>query len=91
MSYNTYRRIRRRYHTEVHGYDYAQQFEGWSYWKKDHGDHKIGDKKELFKAYLPLATVPVSELDFSPIGMPISGVYGAEFEGVDDDDMDEDD
>lgn len=91
MSYNTYRRIRRRYHTEVHGYDYAQQFEGWSYYKKAQGDHEVGDQKEFFKAYKPLPSTPVSSLDFSPIGMPLSGVYGAEFEGADDDDLDDDD
>jgi hypothetical protein len=45
MSYNTYRRIRRRYHTEVHGYEYGQSFEGWSLYKKDQGDHKIGDRR----------------------------------------------
>jgi hypothetical protein len=33
MTYNTYRRIRRRYHTEVLGLERAQEFEGWSYWK----------------------------------------------------------
>lgn len=91
MSYNTYRRIRRRYHTEVHGYEYGQQFEGWSKYKKDTGSHKEGDNKEFFKAYQPLVSVPISTLDFKPIGMPLGGVYGAEFEGADDDDMDDDD
>jgi hypothetical protein len=33
MTYNTYRRIVRRYHTEVHGFEYAEKFEGWSYYK----------------------------------------------------------
>lgn len=90
MSYNTYRRIRRRYHTEVHGLDYAQKFEGWSKYKQDTGDHKAGDNKEFFKAYQPLPNTPVSSLDFKPIGMPLGGVYGAEFEGYADDDMDDD-
>jgi hypothetical protein len=91
MSYNTYRRIRRRYHTEVHGIDYAREFEGWSYYKKDQGDHKIGDQKEFFKAYAPLPATPVSSLDFSAIGMPLAGVYGAEFEGTEGDDIDDED
>lgn len=91
MSYNTYRRIRRRYHTEIHGLDYARQFEGWSKYKVDVGEHEAGDNKEFFKAYQPLPSTPISTLDFSPIGMSLNGVYGAEFEGVDDDDMDEND
>lgn len=89
MSYNTYRRIRRRYHTEFHGIDYARQFEGWSKYKTAVGDHEVGDDKEYFKAYMPLLSTPVSSLDFSPIGMPLGGVYGAEFEGTNDDDMDD--
>lgn len=56
MSYNTYRRIRRRYHTEVHGYEYAQAFEG---------ENKKG---EYFKAYKPLPHCTVDTLDFGPIG-----------------------
>lgn len=85
MSYNTYRRIRRRYHTEVMGYEYAQQFEGWSYYKKGPNE---GEKKEFFKAYQPLPHTLVDTLDFRKIGMPLGGTYGAEFEG---DDYDEDD
>lgn len=89
MSYNTYRRIRRRYHTEVHGLDYAKGFEGWSHYKKPQGEHEVGDEKEFFKAYAPLPQTPVSSLDFSSIAMPLDGVYGAEFEGMDDDDLDD--
>lgn len=68
MSYNTYRRIRRRYHTEVLGYDRAKEFEGWSYHKKG---PKEGKKKEHFKAYQPLPHVLISDCDFSPIGLPL--------------------
>ena len=88
MSYNTYRRIRRRYHTEVHGPDYAAQFEGWSHYKMDTPTAKAGDQKEYFKAYPLLPSVPISTLDFSPIGLPLSGEYGVEFQG---EDLDEDD
>lgn len=56
MNYNTYRRIRRRYHTEVHGFEYAQQFEG---------ENKKG---EYFKAYKPLPHCTADTLDFGPIG-----------------------
>lgn len=87
MTYNTYRRIRRRWHTEVHGLEFAQQFEGWSYYKK--GDRE-GEKKEFFKAYGPLPSVHCSTLDLSPIGMPLNGTYGGEFVGGEDDDEDED-
>lgn len=87
MSYNTYRRIRRRYHTEVHGYDYAQQFEGWSVYKKG---PKTGEKKEFFKAYQPLPSTLITSLDFSRIGIPLNGVTPVEYSG-DGDDWDDDD
>jgi len=75
MSYNTYRRIRRRYHTEVLGYERAVQFEGWSYYKKG---PKTGEQKEFFKAYHPLESVTIDSLDFSGIHLPYSpGKYGA--------------
>lgn len=61
MTYNTYRRIRRRYHTEVHGYEYAQQFEG---------ENKKG---QYFKAYKPLPYCTVDTLDFGPIGYDAPG------------------
>lgn len=79
MSYNTYRRIRRRYHTEVLGYEKAQEFEGWSYYKKG---PKIGEEKEFFKAYLPLEHCSIHDLDFSAINLPFvpgGGEYGAAF------------
>lgn len=75
LSYNTYRRIKRRFHTEVMGYDYAQQFEGWSRYKLG---PKEGENREFFKAYPPLPHVPVNQLDFTPIGLPsiarVSGI-----------------
>lgn len=88
MSYNTYRRIRRRYHTEVLGYERAQEFEGWSYYKTG---EKKGEQKEFFKAYLPLPSVKIDTLDFTPIGMPLGKRYGAEFEGEIEEDEEDDD
>lgn len=86
MTYNTFRRIVRRYHTEVLGYEKAQEFEGWSYHKKG---PKTGEQKEYFKAYQLLPRCPVDSLDFSPIGMPITRAYGEPF--VEGQDMDDDD
>lgn len=88
MTYNTYRRIRRRYHTEVLGYEKAQQFEGWSYYKK--GDN-IGEPKEFFKAYKPLPSTSIHHLDFRAIRLPLNGVKGIEFSGEIDEDEDDDD
>jgi hypothetical protein len=92
MTYNTYRRIRRRYHTEVLGYERAQEFEGWSYYKKG---PKEGEQKEFFKAYQPLDDCWISDLDFKGIHLPFSpGSLGApllvtgdhvEFDDLDDD------
>jgi len=67
MTYNTYRRIRRRYHTEVLGYERAQEFEGWSYYKKG---AKTGEQKEYFKAYQPLESITIDQLDLSGIMLP---------------------
>jgi len=89
MTYNTYRRIRRRWHTEVLGYEKAKQFEGWSYYKKG---PKEGEQKEFFKAYQPLPSVNIHDLDFKCIGMPFGERYGAEFDGsldMEDEDDDE--
>lgn len=75
MTYNTYRRIRRRYHTEVLGYEKAQEYEGWSYYKNG---PKKGEQKEFFKAYQPLPNTPISGLDFTGIHLPYApGTYGA--------------
>lgn len=86
MSYNTYRRIRRRYHTEVLGYEVAQTFEGWSYYKKG---PQLGEQKEFFKAYQPLPHTLISDLDFSSIKLPWGREYGEDY--VEDGDDDEDD
>jgi hypothetical protein len=88
MTYNTFRRIVRRFHTEVYGEEYAKQFEGWSFWKK--GD-KLGEQKEFFKLYKLLPSVKVDKLDFAAIGMPISRSYGEPFIGGSEDDSNDDD
>lgn len=88
MTYNTYRRIRRRYHTEVLGYEAAQEFEGWSHYKQG---PKAGEQKEFFKAYQPLPSTPAASLDFSRIGLPLDGSYGVAYDGGDAEDEDEDD
>jgi hypothetical protein len=84
MTYNTYRRIRRRYHTEVHGFDYAEKFEGWSYYKQG---EKKGEEKEFFKAYKPLPSTHVDTLSFDKL-VPPEKLAGAEFtgEGMEDED-----
>jgi hypothetical protein len=88
MSYNTYRRIRRRYHTEVLGYEKAQEFEGWSYYKKG---PKVGEKKEFFKAYQPLPHTLISSLDFSKLGLPLAGITTVDYDDSEEDDFDDDD
>lgn len=89
MNYNTYRRIRRRWHTEVFGYEHAQQFEGWSVHKRG---PNIGENKEFFKAYQPLPSTPVQGLDFKGIGMPIGQVskWGVDYDPSADVEEDED-
>jgi hypothetical protein len=87
MTYNTFRRIVRRFHTEVYGYEHAQGYEGWSYYKNG---EKKGEQKEYFKAYNTLPSTLVEDLDFSPIGMPASRKYGTPFEGEVDEDEDDD-
>lgn len=86
MSYNTYRRIRRRYHTEVRGIEYAKQFEGWSYHTKG---EKTGEKKEFFKSYLELPSVDVHDLDFSSIRLPLDRSFGEIYNGDDDEEDEE--
>lgn len=88
MTYNTYRRIRRRWHTEVHGPEYAEQFEGWSYYKQG---EKKGQKKEFFKAYPELPHCHVTTLDLKPLKMVEDRLAGEEFVGggLEDDDDDE--
>jgi len=86
--YNTFLRVVRRYHTEVLGYEVAKSFEGWKLYRKG---PKAGERDVFNKAYLPLPSVPVSTLDFSPIGMPLTRKYGDPFIGGFDDTDDEDD
>lgn len=87
MNYNTYRRIRRRYHTEVLGHEVAQQYEGWSVYKT--GPRK-GENKEFFKAYYPLPSVLIEDLDFSKLGLAIDGTYGEAYDGSDGEGDDDD-
>lgn len=87
MTYNTYRRIRRRWHTEVLGYEKAQEFEGWSFYKTG---SKVGEPREFFKAYKPLPNCPIEGLDFRGIDMPLAGVQAVGYEGGFDDGEDED-
>jgi hypothetical protein len=58
MTYNTYRRIRRRFHTEILGYDIAKLYEG-------------GRDSRQDKAYKPLPQLFVEDLDFGPIGVTL--------------------
>jgi hypothetical protein len=62
MSYNTYRRVRRRFHTEVLGYNYALKFAG-----SEHD--KYGNDASHCRAYKPLPHTYASDLDFSRIGI----------------------
>lgn len=80
ISYNTLRRIIRRFHTEVYGYDYALKFEGWSKYKSG---PKKGEDKEFFKAYKELPSIPVSKLGFERIGLPYGQDYGSAYVGGD--------
>lgn len=88
MTYNTYRRIRRRWHTEVHGFEYAQQFEGWSYYKQG---EKKGEQNQFFKAYPALPHCHNSTLDLTPLKMAADRLAGVEYVGggMEDDDDDE--
>lgn len=72
--YNTYRRIRRRFHTEVMGLPYAKQFEGYSYYHaKDKvvvaGGAEVGQEKEFFSAYHPLPHTYSYDLTFDKQGV----------------------
>jgi hypothetical protein len=87
MTYNTYRRIRRRWHTEVLGYERAKDFEGWSYYKTG---PKKGQQREYFKAYLELPSVHCDTLDLSAIGLLLKSTYGVEFVGVPEEEDDDD-
>lgn len=86
MTYNTFRRIVRRFHTEVYGLEYAEQFAGWSYYK---AGEKRGEQKEYFKPYGLLPSTKSDSLDLSKIGMPLSRKYGEPFIGGDEEDEDD--
>jgi hypothetical protein len=86
MTYNTFRRIVRRYHTEVHGLEYAQQFEGASYYKTG---EKAGEEKEYFKAYGELPSVHNSTLDFSMLEKKGAKLAGVEFVGGEEEEDDD--
>lgn len=86
FSYNTFRRIVRRFHTEVYGLEHAQTFEGWSHHKQG---PKKGEQKEWFKAYGPLPSVDIHTLDFVKLGMPADRRYGDPFVGGGEEDEDD--
>lgn len=95
MTYNTYRRIRRRFHTEVMGYEYAQKFEGWSYYSKPADAQKhgasVGDEKELFQAYKPLPHTDIYDCDFKAIGFPFDRELGFDITEASNGDEEEED
>lgn len=54
-SFSSFCRVRRRFHTQVHGYDYAAQFNG-------------GTRLGGVNAFKPLPSLAAASLDFSAIG-----------------------
>lgn len=79
--YNTYLRIVRRYHTEVRGYEYAQQFASPAINRTERGTIK--------KAYAPLPSLPIENLDLRKIGLPaLTDFDPDQYEVIDDDDDD---
>lgn len=87
MTYNTYRRVRRRYHTEVLGYDYAKTFEGWHY----PAAYTQKPEPRWMGAFAPLPACPSSGLDFSVIKLPISWRLGQDMVEDTSRDMDDED
>lgn len=75
MTYNTYRRVRRRYHREILGEEYAKQFEGF-YYPRPHAKEQ---RPTFYKVYPPLPDCYTNTLDLGPIGMPLSRRYGQPF------------
>lgn len=59
MNFGQTRRIRKRWHTEVMGYEYGEPFEG--------GDHRSASQNKRFK---PLPSTKSSDLDFSCLFNP---------------------
>jgi hypothetical protein len=68
-AYSSFARVRRRFHTEVYGVEYAAQFEGGSLNRGGHG------------SFAPLPSTPVSGLDLSCLA---AGVADPEDEDDDD-------
>lgn len=81
-TYNTYRRVRRRWHTEVLGYEKAKTFEGWSF-------DREGNQKEFFKAYNPLPSCWTSTLDLSPIRFKLGDQVWKGYDELRDNDLNE--
>jgi len=54
-SFSSFARVRRRFHTQIHGFDYAAQFAG-------------GSRLGAVGAFAPLPSLPASSLTFAPIG-----------------------
>lgn len=59
MPFTSYRRLRKRWHTEMMGYDYANEYSDLTTGKSDH------------RAYQPLPDTHVDDLDFSAIGITL--------------------
>lgn len=56
-SFSSFCRVRRRFHTQVHGYEYATQFNGGT---------RLGERG--VKAFKPVPSLPAESLNFSAIG-----------------------
>lgn len=54
-SFSSFARVRRRFHTQVHGFEYASQFDG-------------GTRLGNVRAFAPVPDLHASTLDFTPIG-----------------------
>lgn len=67
MKYNTYRRVRRRYHREILGLEYSKQFEGMYYPKRT----TVKNEPRMMKAYPALPSCPTQTLDLSAIGLTL--------------------
>ena len=64
LSFSQQLRIRRRYHTEVHGPKYGLPFQGGTRLKS----------ASMAKVAAPLPSIPVSKLDLSPLEKPLSEI-----------------
>ena len=86
MKYNTYRRVRRRYHTEIIGPNYGKQFEGLYY----PSAHSIKNDPRMMKAYPPLPSRSLNTLDLTSIGWPLNPSQIITSEDFDDEEEDDD-